>query len=81
MDPNFKAEFERQQRKMLEKMSTILNKLESMKHQLEDVSTKAYESEMNEQKHIRFCAPWSFKKKSYEKQYKKRKSQSHFDSS
>lgn len=41
MDPNFKAEFERQQRKMLEKMSTILNKLESMKHQLEDVSTKA----------------------------------------
>lgn len=40
MDPNFKAEFERQQRKMLEKMSTILNKLESMKHQLEDVSTR-----------------------------------------
>lgn len=59
MDPNFKAESERQQRKMLEKMSTILNKLESMKHQLEDVSTKAYESEMNEQKHIKFCAPWS----------------------
>ena len=81
MDPNFKAEFERQQRKMLEKMSTILNKLESMKHQLEDVSTKAYESEMNEQKHIKFCAPWSLKKKSYEQQYKKRKSQSHFDSS
>ena len=45
MDPNFKAEFERQQRKMLEKMSTILNKLESMKHQLEDVSTKAYVSQ------------------------------------
>lgn len=80
MDPNFKAEFERQQRKMLEKMSTILNKLESMKHQ-EDLSTKAYGSEMNEQKHIKFCAPWSFKKKSYEQQYKKRKSQSHFDSS
>lgn len=81
MDPSFKAEFERQQRKMLAKMSTILNKLESMKHQLEDVSTKAYESEMNEQKHIKFCAPWSLKKKSYEQQYKKRKSQSHFDSS
>lgn len=81
MDPNFKAEFERQQRKMLAKMSTILNKLESMKHQLEDLSTKAYGSEMNEQKHIQFCAPWSFKKKSYEQQHKKRKSQSHLDSS
>lgn len=81
MDPNFKAESERQQRKMLEKMSTILNKLESMKHQLKDVSTKAYESEMKEQKHIKFCAPWSFKKKSYEQQHKKRKSQSHLDSS
>lgn len=81
MDPNFKAEFERQQRKMLEKMSTILNKLESMKHQLEDVSTKAYESEMNEQKHIKFCAPWSFKRKAMSSNIKSEKSQSHFDSS
>lgn len=52
-----------------------------MKHQLEDVPTKAYESEMKEQKHIKFCTPWSFKKKSYEQQHKKRKSQSQLDSS
>lgn len=63
MDPNFKAEIERQQRKMLDKMSTVLNKLESMKRQLEDVLTKAYESEMNDQKRIKFCAPWSLKRK------------------
>ena len=80
MDPNFKAEIERQQRKMLDKMSSVLNKLESMKRQLEDVLTKAYESEMNEQKRIKFSAPWSFKEKCYDQQYKQWKSQSHFDS-
>ena len=42
-----------------------------MKRQLEDVSSKAHESQMNELK--RFAEPRSFKKKGQEKQYKHNK--------
>jgi len=51
-------------------MSTIFdNKLESMTRQLEDVSTKAHESQMNELKRMKFSESRSFKTKGHEQQY------------
>ena len=71
MDPNIQAEIERQQSQLLEKLSTIFDsKIDSMKRQLEDVSTKAHESQMSELKRMRFAEPRSFKKKGHERQYK-----------
>ena len=70
VDSTIHSEIERQQSKMLEKMSTIFdNKLETMKRQLEDVSTKAHESQMSELKCMKFSDP-RFKKKGHEQQYK-----------
>ena len=71
MDPNIQAEIERQQSQLLEKLSTIFeSKIDSMKRQLEDVSSKALESQMSELKRMRFAEPQSFKKKGHEQQYK-----------
>ena len=71
MDPNIQAEIERQQSQLLEKLSTIFeSKIDSMKRQLEDVSSKALESQMSELKRMRFAEPRSFKKKGHEQQYK-----------
>ena len=71
MDPNIQVEIERQQSQLLEKLSTIFDsKIDSMKRQLEDVSSKAHESQMSELKRMRFAEPWSFKKKGHEQQYK-----------
>lgn len=64
MDATVQAVIERQQATMLEKLSTIFDtKIEGMKRQLEDVSAKAHESQMNELKRMRFTEPRSFKKK------------------
>lgn len=71
MDATVQAVIERQQATMLEKLSTIFDtKIEGMKRQLEDVSAKAHESQMNELKRMRFTEPRSFKKKGHEQQYK-----------
>ena len=71
MDANIQAEIERQQSQLLDKLSTIFdNKIDSMKRQLEDVTTKAHESQMSELKRMRFAEPRSFKKKGHEQQYK-----------
>ena len=71
MDPNIQAEIERPQSQLLEKLSTIFDsKIESMKRQLEDVSSKAHETQMSELKRTRFAEPRSFKKKGHEQQYK-----------
>ena len=70
MDPNVQAEIERPQSQLLEKLSTIFDsKIDSMKRQLEDVSSKAHETQMSELKRMRFAEPRSFKKKG-EQQYK-----------
>lgn len=71
MDPNIQAEIERQQSQLLQKLSTIFDsKMDSMKRQLEDVSSRAHESQMNELKRMRFAEPLTFKKKGHEQQYK-----------
>ena len=67
MDLNVQVEIERQQSQLLEKLSTIFDsKIDSMKRQLEDVSSKAHESQMSEPKRMRFAEPRSFKKKGHE---------------
>ena len=71
MDATVQAKIERQQAIMLEKLLTIFDtKIEGMKRQLEDISTKAHDSQMNELKRMRFTEPRSFKKKGHEQQYK-----------
>ena len=71
MDSTIQSEIERQQSKMLEKMSAIFdNKLETMKRRLEDVSTKAHGSQMSELKRMKFSEPRYFNKKGHEQQYK-----------
>ena len=58
MDPKIQEEIERQQSSMLEKLSMIFdNKIENMKRQLEDVSSKAHDSQMNELKRMQFSEP------------------------
>ena len=71
MDPNIQAEIERQQSQLLEKLFIIFDsKIDSMKRQLEDVSSKAHKSQISELKRMRFAEPQSFKKKGHEQQYK-----------
>ena len=56
MDPNVQAEIERQQSQLLEKLSTIFDsKIDGMKRQLEDISSKAHESQMSELIRMRFA--------------------------
>ena len=71
MDPNVQAEIERQQSQLLEKLSTIFDsKIDGMKRQLEDISSKAHDSQMSELKRMRFAETRAFKKKGHEQQYK-----------
>lgn len=67
MDPAIQTEIERQQAKMLDKISAIMDtKMDSMKRQLEESSN----SQMTELKRIRFSEPRTFRKKGHEQQYK-----------
>ncbi len=71
MNKELRAELQKQQESMLEKLSAVMDtKVGQMKRELEEVANKAHDSQMTELKRMKFSEPLSFKKKGHEVQYK-----------
>ena len=73
MNEELRAELQKQQESMLEKLSAVMDtKVGQMKRELEEVANKAHDLQMTELKRMKFSRsePPSFKKKGHEVQYK-----------
>ena len=76
MNEELRAELQKQQESMLEKLSAVMDtKVGQMKRELEEVANKAHDLQMTELKRMKFLRsqPPSFKKKGHEVQYKHNK--------
>ena len=70
MNDELRAELQKQQESMLEKLSAVMvTKVGQMKRELEEVANKAHDSQMTKLKRMKFSEPPSFKKKGHEVQY------------
>ena len=71
MNDEVKAELQRQQDVLLQKLSSVMDsKVGQMKRELEKVSNKAHDSQMHELKRMKFSETPSFRKKVHAQQYK-----------